>query len=247
VTPFASEWFAAMREGVAEIAFDRVASSRLNFTTEATRWHLVIDSGRVMRFDVGHVDDPDAELQWSQADATAIISRVHRGDDALRRTTVVTAVGDGCYVGPPAPLNLLCRPELAELPLVWGATVTVQYRYRNGPFGDVNYALSFVDGRCVDESLGVVADATVNVEASYRAMALVRAGEMTILEALEGGSVDGPVGALGVLAGISEDPRFHSAELATGRHAIALAALGDLDADERYQHLISELVTVTDA
>jgi hypothetical protein len=75
-----------MREGVAEIAFDRVASSRLNFTTEATRWHLVIDSGRVMRFDVGHVDDPDAELQWSQADATAIISRVHRGDDALRRT-----------------------------------------------------------------------------------------------------------------------------------------------------------------
>lgn len=78
-------------------------------------------------------------------------------------------------------------------------------------------------------------------------MALVRAGEMTILEALEGGSVDGPVGALGVLAGISEDPRFHRAELATGRHAIALAALGDLDADERYQQLISELVTVTDA
>jgi hypothetical protein len=77
-------------------------------------------------------------------------------------------------------------------------------------------------------------------------MALVRAGEITIIEALEDGTVDGPVGALGLLAGISEDPRFHAAELATGRHAIALAALGDLDSDEHYQQLISELVTVSD-
>lgn len=124
--------------------------------------------------------------------------------------------------------------------------MTVQYRYCDGPFGDVNYALSFVDGRCVDESLGVVAEASVSVEVPYRAMALVRAGDITILEALEGGSVDGPVGALAVLAGISEDPRFHAAELATGRHAIALAALGDLDADERYRTLMSELVSVAD-
>lgn len=235
-----------MRGGLAEIALDPVASCRLNFSADATNWHIVIASGRIVSFGEAHIDDADAELQWSAADASAIVSGVLRGDDALRRTTVVAAAGDVCYVGRPAPLNLLCRPELAELPLVRGATVTVQYRYRNGPFGDVNYALSFIDGRCVDESLGVVAEPSVRVEVSYRAMALVRAGEITILEALDGGSVDGPVGALGVLAGISEDPRFHSAELATGRHAIALDALGNLDADERYQNLISELATVAD-
>jgi hypothetical protein len=241
VTLFAGAAFAKMRDGLADVALDRVASGRLNFTADAMRWHLVIESGRVASFDVGHVDRPDVELQWSLADATAIVSRQLRGDEALRRTTVKATSVDGAYVGPPAPLNLLWRPELEELPVVPGATVAVQYIYRNGPFGDVNHGLRFVDGRCVDESLGTLADAVVTVDVPYRAMALVRAGEMTILEALEDGSVDGPVGALAVLAGITEDPRFHAAELATGRHAIALAALGDLDADKEYQELTSRL------
>jgi hypothetical protein len=170
------------------------------------------------------VDAPDVVLRWSHADAYAIVSGELRGDEAMRRTTVIA----DDYVGPPAPLNLMARPELDALPHVPGATLVVQYLYRNGPFGDVSYALSFEDGRVVDECLGRVTDPTVTVAVSYRAMALVRAGEMTILEALEQGSVDGPLGALGVLGGISEDPRFHAAELATGRHAIALAALAEL-------------------
>jgi len=60
-------------------------------------------------------------------------------------------------------------------------------------------------------------------------MALVRAGEITIIDALVGGNVEGREGALALLAGIHEDPRFHAAELATGRHAIALAAFAELD------------------
>jgi hypothetical protein len=149
-----------MQAGVGDIALGRDSACRVNFTTETTRWHVVIESGRVVSFDLGHVDDGDAELRWSTSDGNAIAARALRGDDAMRRTTVLANSIDGCYVGPPAPLNLLCRPELVELPLVQGATLVVQYHYRQGPFGDVDHVLSFVDGRCVDESLGVSADAS---------------------------------------------------------------------------------------
>ncbi len=241
------EWFEAARRGLDEIALDGSPSCRLNFTADTTRWHLEIESGRVVAFDAGHIDEPEAEVRWPLADAHAIVSRRLRGNDALRRTTVVAEMKDGRYAGPPAPYNLRRRAELDELPVVPGATLTVQYVYRGGPFGDVDYSLTFADGRLEDESLAVVADHTVTVDVSYRAMALVRAGEITILDALESGSVDGPVGALAVLAGLSEDPRFHAAELATGRHAIALAALGDLDCNEQYAKLMAELASAIEA
>jgi hypothetical protein len=242
-----AEWFAAARPGLTDIALDSARSCRLNFTADTAQWHLCIDTGRVASFDLGHIDDADAELRWSMADTRAIVFRRRRGDDALRSTTVVARAADGQYVGPPAPLNLRQRPELDDLSTIPGATLTVQYLYQNGPFGDVNYGLSFRDGHCVDEFLGTIPQATVRVEVTYRTMALVRAGEMTILEALEDGRIEGSIGALGVLAGISEDPLFHRAELATGRHAIPLATLGDLDADNRYAPLMAQLESLTTA
>lgn len=69
-----------------------------------------------------HVDAPDIELRWSTEDAEAIFSYTLRGDEAMRRTTVI----DGDYAGPPAPCNLMCRPELdAGFPLLYERTERV--------------------------------------------------------------------------------------------------------------------------
>jgi hypothetical protein len=242
-----AEWFEAVSSELEDIALDQRATCRLNFSADTARWHLCIDSGRVTSFGFGHIENAHAELQWSPADAQAIVGRVLRGNDALLRTTVVCPLHDGSYVGVPAPLNLKSRPELGEMQVVPGATVKIQYRYRCGPFGDVDYWMAFVDGQCVSESLGEIDDAMVTIDVTYRAMALTRAGEITILEALVGGNIEGSEGALALVAGIREDPHYHAAELATGRHAIALAALGDLDADDRYAKLMAGLAATTDA
>ena len=241
-----AEWFEVVSSELEDIALDPRASCRLNFTADTARWHLGIESGQVTSYATGHIERADAELQWSPADAQAIVSRVLRGNDALRRTTVVTPLHDGRYVGAPAPLNLRSRPELDDMQVVPGATLNVQYHYRSGPFGDVDYGMSFVDGRCTEEILGEIPDPMVTIDVTYRAMALTRAGEITVIDALEGGGIEGAEGALMLIAGIREDPHYHAAELATGRHAIALAALGDLDADERYAKLMAELAAATD-
>lgn len=102
-----------------------------------------------------------------------------------------------------------------------GATFDVQCAFRSGPFGDVDYVIDFRDGRVDSDRLERLDDPTVAVEVSYRAMARVRAGETTILEALEDGRVTGEVGALAMLAGISESPEFEAAQIATGRRVRA--------------------------
>ena len=121
------------------------------------------------------------------------------------------------------------------------AAALAEYRYGAGPFGDCSYRLAFEDGRLVGEAIGESPDADAVVEVSYRAMALVRAGELTILDALVDGKVDGSIGVLAALAGISESPEFQAAERATGRHALALAALGDLSAQEVAREVMREL------
>jgi hypothetical protein len=241
-----ADWFAALASGLEEITLDPQATCRLNFSTDTAQWHLCMESGRVTSFGPGHEQSADAELQWTPRAALDIVHRHLRGGEALRRTTVCVPLLDGRYVGTPAPLNLRSRPELDEMPVVPGATLNVQYHYRSGPFGDVDYAMSFVDGRCTEESLATIPDADVTIDVTYRAMALTRAGDITIIDALVGGNIEGAEGALMLIAGLREEPNYHAAELATGRHAIALAALGDLDADERYAKFIAELDAVTD-
>jgi len=206
------------------------ASCAVNFATPDDAWHVVVRDGVVVAAGSGEIEHADLAVSWDRDDAASIAAGHLAGNAALLRTTVHAPGDDGSYVGPPAPLNLRARPEINALPRIPHADVTVQYRYRNGPFGDVAYSLTFVDGRLELEQLAESDDADVVVEVSFRAMAEVRAGEMSILDAIADGTVQGDEGALGLLAGISESREFHRAELATGRHAIALAALGELRA-----------------
>jgi hypothetical protein len=233
----AGEAWASWKDALTTVTLPEWADARLAFDAGGTCWHLVVERGRVIAFGRDEISDPDARLCWPRAEAVAILQGTLSGDDALTATTVVT----GDYTGPPAPLNLACRPELVALPLVPHASIGVQYTYRAGPFGDVSYALTFENGRLDREQLGPLADPDVVVEVSYRTFALVRAGEMTVLEALEDGHVDGEIGPLAVLAGISESDEFRDAERATGRHAFALATLGQLHADGTYRQVCLEL------
>lgn len=131
------------------------------------------------------------------------------------------------------------------MPTAPGATFGVQYRFRDGPFGPVEYVQCFADGRLVEERLGTLDGHDVTVEVTYRAMALVRAGEWTVIEALEGGSVTGDLGPLAALAGVAESPEYHDAELATGPHMLPLAVLGELDADPAFAAAMEQLASST--
>lgn len=243
---FASdEWLAAVAAALAEVSLDSGASARIIFEIPGRSWHLAVDGGRVVSFAAGPLGSADCVLRWTADDAAAVWRRELRGNAALLATEVSADAAGGPYRGPPAPLDIRSRPELAALPVVPGATFDVQYAFRSGPFGDVDYVIDFRDGRVDSDRLERLDDPTVAVEVSYRAMARVRAGETTILEALEDGRVTGEVGALAMLAGISESPEFEAAQIATGRHAFALATLGELDATPEYAWVLADLAIRT--
>lgn len=240
-------WFDAVFERVRDVGLPAERSARLQFATPSTRWCLVVDGGRVSRWEIGEVDDPDIEVRWDDDTAAAILRRELRGNDALLATTVVAPDAGGTYVGTPAPLNLSGRPETAVLPTFPDASFSAQFTYHDGPFGTVDYLLGFEDGRLAEELLTRHDDADASIECGYLMMAQTRAGEATILEALEQGSVRGDIGALAALAGIFESPEFHAIEVASGRHAFALGVLGLLDADRAYADALTDLGSGTEA
>lgn len=235
------EWLSAVGDVVAPLTADPESSCRLQFAAGDTRWYLVVDGGRVVDWSSGELSDRQAELRWDPVDAERIWHRRLTGNDAMAATTVATQAIDGQYVGGPAPVDLGRRPELAELPHIPDATLSVVYTYRKAPFGDVSYVLEFVDGRLVDQRLGTVDDPDVTIDTTYRLMGLVRTGRRSVLEALEHTKMDGRIGPMAALGGICESPEFHAAELATGGHALALATLGELWADPRFSEGMTAL------
>lgn len=232
--PFAPERFARARELARDVELAPDLGARLQFDAGGTPWHLVVENGRITAWDAGGVDAPDVEVRWTGDVARRVVTRELRGSDALLATTVVAPDADGTYTGVPAPFDLASRPELATMLRVPDATLAAQYRYRHGPFGDVAEVMWFDEGRFAEQRAGETESPDVFVDVTYRALALVRAGEITVIQALEGGAVKGDLGGLAALAGIVESPEFHAAELATGRHCVALSVLGELDAHEPF-------------
>jgi hypothetical protein len=74
---------------------------------------------------------------------------------------------------------------------------------------------------------------------------MVRSGECTIIDALEGGTLHGELGPLALLAGILESPEFHAAELATGGHGFALAVIGELRSNPVWTEAFEQLARET--
>jgi hypothetical protein len=223
------EAFARARELVDGTLPERTGSScRLQFHAGIATWHLVVDDGRVEAWALGELPDREAEVRWRPDDARSILAGELEGEDAYARTTIAERGPGGEYVGPPPPMDLAERPELEAMPTLPGATVLTWYRFTSGPFGDLDYYIRLEDGRVADMGLGEVPDHDVRVVVSYRSMADVRNGSITIIEALGTGSVDGKIGPMALLAGVSEGPEFHLAEEQGGPAGLALATLGEL-------------------
>ena len=214
---------------------------RLQFDA-GTRWGLVVEDGRVVTWEPGELPDAEAELRWSPEDAAAVLSGQLEGEEAYRRTTMAERAKAGDYVGPPPPMDLAEREELEALPLLPDATVLTQYRFRSGPFGTVDYWIRLEDGKVTGMGLGTADEPDVRVEVSYRAMAKVRNGSISIIEALEDGSVDGKIGPMALLAGVSESREFQRAERAGGPGADALATLGELREVPAFREACAALV-----
>ncbi len=224
----APDWFTAVSVLLADVQLSSVSSCKIQFDTTSTPFVLVIENGRPCRFGTGKLETPDLELRFSPDDLACIWQGKLRDDEAMRATIVVAEAQGGIYSGPPAPDDLLHRPELDALPSIPGASVLVAYTFSGGPFGVVHHWLRFEDGKLVGSGFGEVDGPDVRIGTTYRAIPLVRSGECTILEAIEGGTIEGELGPLGLIAGIMESPEFRAAELATGRQGFALSVLGEL-------------------
>jgi hypothetical protein len=207
-----------------------------------TPWSLVAVPGAAPAWSPGPVADAQLELTWDPADALAVWRREQRGELALASATA--HVGD--YRGPPCPGDLPSRAELDALPRLPDASVTAQYTFTDGPFGDVHHVLRFEDGRLVGDSWGPADDAEVRVRVPYEMIPGVRSGELSILEAIAHGTIDGEIGPMAVLAGILEMPEFQAAERAVAPNGVALAALGHLDADPAFTAAMESLAARTD-
>ena len=244
--PFLStEWFECARDLIDGVEVSPASSCRIQFGAEDERFLLVVEHGRVVGFDAGDLDAADVEVRSSLADAVKIWRRGLCDDGAMRATTVVAPVRGGTYTGPPCPADLLVRRELDVVPSIPGASLLVEYTFSDGPFGVVHHWLRFERGRPVSEGFGQIEAADVRVGVPYRAVPQVRSGERTIIEVLEGGTLQGELGPLALLAGILESPEFHDAELATGRHGFALAVLGELWSNTVWTEALDQIAAET--
>jgi hypothetical protein len=124
--------------------------------------------------------------------------------------------------------------------------VTAQYHFDGGPFGPVAHVLCFESGRLVRDQWGTVENPDVVVRVRYEAIAPVRSGEWTVIDALEHGTITGEIGPMAMLAGILESPEFQAAERACSNHGFALGVLGKLDADPAFTDAMEQLAQQTD-
>lgn len=220
-------------------------SGRVQFRCAQRRaevgWGFVVEGGRLVAVE-REVVGPDVVVLQSYDDARKIFFGEIDGSEALRRTRIEARD----HTGPAPPDDLGAQVGLNALPRLIGATIVVQYEFSNGPFGHVSHWIEFVDGRVTGMAIGRCHGPDVTVTVPYFAMALVRCGEMSILEALALGEVTGSLGPMGALAGIVESPEFQQAEQATGRSAVALAAMSEVAATPWFGCAWARLANETD-
>jgi hypothetical protein len=222
----------------------RVQHDALDEGAGHRRWHQVVEEGHVVAWSPGDVDDPDIELRWGDVEVAAA---VYRGDvsgtDALAAVRIVVP---GQAEMSATPLELADVAELDGLPLVPGANLRVQYEFTAGPFGPVSFWMAFSDGRSTGMDFGTLPDPDATVRITFARMAAVRAGEMTVLQALEdGGQVDGGIGPLMVLAGLEESPELRAAELACGPAGRVLGSMGAVWDSVEHREAMAALGAVT--
>lgn len=240
------EWFALASAAIAQQGQPRPGlDARLQFVAGPHRWVEVIAGGRITEWRLGTLDAPDIEVRFALETALGAVTRAISGTAALGQTTVLEPSRSPDLVLP-SPMDLGDQPELGDLPTIPGASVEVQYEYRNGPFGPVSFGLSFAGGQVAGMCLGRLGAADVTVSCSFLQMARVRRGDISILDVLtDGGTVAGEEGPLALLGGLSESPEFRRAEMACGRSGLALGVLGEVHGNPTHTAALADLVALT--
>jgi hypothetical protein len=221
---------------------------RLQFVADGHSWFQVIEDGEIADWRRGRLADADAEVEvrWSIADAARILARQIDGTNAFAVTTICVR-GERPYTGPLPPLDLFELPELAEVPPIPGADVSLMVLLRKAPFGDVTYYQRFVDGLLHATCFGGIDQPDVYLETPFGHLVRQRHQELTMLEALESSKVSGSPGPLMVMAGILEREQWQRVQLATPRDAhLALAALGEVGSEPAYQQALAQLMAETE-
>jgi hypothetical protein len=243
---FGEEWCARARELTAGILPRRSGiDARLQYEVRSEnccwRWFQLIEDGQLRDWAVGEVADPELEIRWDLGAALAIWRQEVDGTEALARTTIATDTAGGIYAGAPPPANLGPQPSLADLPQVKGATVGVQFHLWSGPFGDVRYFISVVDGQLVGQDFGILAQPDAVIELPYRDYMRYEHGDITVLELVSMGRLEAAEGPLVTYAGLIESPEFEQAMRGCSPPGIALGALGEVAATPGYRAAMTEL------
>jgi hypothetical protein len=237
--PLSPAWFVRARELVADLPVRPGLGCRAQFRTEGASWHLVIDEGQVTSWDLGEIDDPTIILRMPRDAALEAHQPDSDGTAVLAACAVVEPDGTETL---PSPLDvLLVRgfDDLAEIP---GADLTIQFHISDGPFGAVDCWWRFESGRSVASELSTARDPDVEIWVSFSAFQRVRAGELTLLDALsEGARVVGEEGPLMLYAGLQESPEFQAAVRACGPSGFVFRVIGTVRADPVFRSALVEL------
>ena len=242
-----ASWFNALQLAVdgARLSEDRTGS--FEFVAGGTCSHLVIEAGRVVEFASGGLPTADIGLAWSSEDAVRIAWGTVSGTEAMAATTMSVPASGAEFVGPPAPLGLMTRPEVDALPELFGASLRAQFVHPGGPFGEFGRVLDFAEGRIVDEQWGFAPTCDVMVKVSCRGNALVGLGRQSILEALEdGGEIGGDLAAMATLAAILETGECQALMRPGAGRLLALATLGELRADRVFSEGFARVMAETE-
>jgi hypothetical protein len=210
------------------------------------RWFQLIEEGQLRDWAVGEVSDPELEIRWDLATALEILRQEVDGTQALARSTIATETAADLYVGPAPPANLGWQPSLAELPHVKGATVGVQFHLWSGPFGDVMYFISVVDGQLASQDFGVLRQPDAVIELPYREFMRYEHGDITVLELVSMGRLEAAEGPLVTYAGLIESPEFQQAMMRCSAPGIALGSLGEVAATPGYRAAMIDLASTAE-
>lgn len=226
------DWFQRIADGFAPVHLDGDPSASFELAVDGSASHLVVDAGRVTALGPGARPDADLRLSWSADDAMRIAWGLLDGTEAMARTTA-RGPDPAVAPGPPAPDGLTRRAGADALPRQLGVTIRVQFVHPGGPFGTCAWILDLDDGRIRHEGFEMhgpeAVDVTVTV--TYENVVRIRNGWCTTLEALQGGAIDGDIGAMIALAGILETPEFDALLRVTGEETRLLGVFAALRRD----------------
>jgi hypothetical protein len=245
-------WFAWARERTAGTLPPRPGiDARLQYDVRSAdrrwRWFQVIEDGQLRDWALGELPDAEVEIRWDLETALAVLRQEIGGSEALAATTIAAPAAGGVYVGPPPPANLGFQRSLAALPHFPGATVAIQVHLWSGPFGEVAYFVSFVDGQLQAQGFGVLPQPDIVVELPYLEYMRYERGDITVLELIAMGRLEAAEGPLVTYAGLLESPPFEEAMRACGPSGVALGSLGEVATTPAYRVALAEIASQTAA